>query len=79
MLVALSIGGNTMAVYRVEGCLGVTVGSMSTIDEAKALVLKQIPISNKTASKLASSLGAKGVGGRVHVEYGGTGCTVYVE
>ena len=56
-----------------------TVGSVSTIDEAKALVLKQIPISNKTATQLASRLASKGVGGRVHVDYGGTGCTVFVE
>ena len=68
-----------MTTYRVEGCLGVTVGSVSTIDEAKALVLKQIPISNKTATQLASRLASKGVGGRVHVDYGGTGCTVFVE
>lgn len=68
-----------MTAYRVEGCLGVTVGSVSTIDEAKELVLKQLPISNKTASQLVARLAKKGVGGRVHVDYGGTGCTVFVE
>lgn len=68
-----------MTAYRVEGCLGVTVGSVSTIDEAKALVLKQLPISNKTASQLVARLTKKGVGGKVHVDYGGTGCTVFVE
>ena len=68
-----------MTTYRVEGVLGVTVGSVSTIDEAKALVLKQLPISEKTASQLAGKLGRKGVGERVHVDYGGSGCTVFVE
>lgn len=68
-----------MTAYRVEGCLGVTVGSVSTIDEATALVLKQIPISNKTMSQLAGRLSRKAVGQWVHVDYGGTGCTVFVE
>ena len=68
-----------MTTYRVEGCLGVSVGSMSTIDEAKALVLKQIPISNKTANQLAARLAKRQAGGWVHVDYGGTGCTVYVD
>lgn len=68
-----------MTTYRVEGCLGCTVGSVSTIDEATALVLKQLPISAKTVSQLAGRLSRKAVGGKVHVEYGGTGCTVFVE
>lgn len=67
-----------MTTYKVEGCLGCTVGSVSTIDEARALVLKQLPISIKTADKLANQLAAKGVGGSVAVEYGGSGCTVFV-
>ncbi|EAR2661097.1 hypothetical protein BZF66_06025 [Salmonella enterica] len=68
-----------MTTYRVEGCLGVTIGSVSTIDEATALVLSQIPISAKTTAQLAGKLSRKTVGGKVHVDYGGTGCTVFVE
>lgn len=68
-----------MTTYRVEGCLGSTVGSVSTIDEATSLVLSQISISTKTVSKVAGKLAKQPVGGKVNVEYGGTGCTVYVE
>ncbi|QCW18726.1 hypothetical protein SEPL_369 [Salmonella phage SE_PL] len=68
-----------MTTYRVEGCLGVTIGSVSTIDDATALVLKQIPISAKTTAQLAGKLSRKAVGGKVYVDYGGTGCTVFVE
>lgn len=68
-----------MTTYRVEGCLGVTIGSVSTIDEATDLVLSQLPISAKTTAQFAGKLSRKAVGGKVHVDYGGTGCTVFVE
>lgn len=68
-----------MTAYRVEGCLGVTVGRVSTVQDATNVVLKQIPISPKTVKLLAGRLERARVGARVHVDYGGTGCTVYVE
>lgn len=68
-----------MTTYRVEGCLGVTVGSVDSIAGATALVLKEIPISDKTVSLTAGRLAKKPVGGKVHIDYGGTGCTVFVE
>lgn len=68
-----------MTTYRIEGCLGCTVGSVSTIDEATAVVLKQLPISAKTVNQLAGKLGRKVAGQWVHVDYGGTGCTIFVE
>jgi|AGFT01.1.fsa_nt_gi hypothetical protein len=68
-----------MTTYRVEGCLGCTVGSVDSIDEATALVLKQLPISAKTVRQLAGRLAKRQVGQFAHVDYGGTGCTVFVE
>lgn len=68
-----------MTTYRVEGCLGCTVGSVDSIDEAMAVVLKQLPISAKTVRQLAARLAKRVVGQWVHVDYGGTGCTVFVE
>lgn len=68
-----------MTSYRVEGCLGVSVGTAKTIDEASVLVLKQLPISPAGVANLAKRLATASVGGQARVEYGGTGCTVYVE
>lgn len=68
-----------MATYKVLGCLGSIAGSVSTIDEATALVLKQVPISSKTLTKLIRQLQAAKVGDSVEVDYGGSGCTVIVE
>ena len=68
-----------MTTYNVLGCLGSSVGSVSTIEEAKALVLQQVPISTKTADKLSRQLAKASVGDSVEVDYGGSGCTVIVE
>jgi hypothetical protein len=68
-----------MTTYRVEGCLGVSVGTAKTISDASVLVLKQLPISAAGVANLAKRLAAGAVGGQVRVEYGGTGCTVYLE
>lgn len=56
-----------------------TVGRVSTVHAATDIVLNQIPISPKTVKQLAGRLERAKVGARVHVDYGGTGCTVYVE
>lgn len=68
-----------MTAYRVEGCLGVTVDTVSTINACTDVVQKHIPISAKGVANLARRLATGGVGTTVHVEYGGSGCTVYVE
>lgn len=62
--------------FNVIGCLGVSVGQCSTVDEAMALVLKQIPMGKKKQASMSVRLAKLSTGQRTHQEYGGTGVTV---
>ncbi|EBS4516648.1 hypothetical protein DQT32_04465 [Salmonella enterica subsp. enterica serovar Braenderup] len=62
--------------FNIIGCLGVSVGTVDTIDQAMALVLKQIPIGKKKQASMRKALGSLAVGRRVHQDYGTSGVTV---
>lgn len=62
--------------FTIIGCLGASVGTVSTTREAVQLVLSQVPVSTKTQDKISTGLARLAVGHSYQVEYGGSGCTV---
>lgn len=62
--------------FIIEGCLGVTIGSVESVDEVCALVQKQIPVSAKKVKAMRNGLSGLAKGLFYHIEYGGTGCSI---
>jgi hypothetical protein len=56
--------------FNIIGCLGVSVGQADTVDNAMALVLKQIPIGKKKQASMRKALGSLAVGRKYWQDYG---------
>lgn len=67
-----------MTVYIIEGVLGSVVGRTDSTEEVQRIVLGQLALSDKAQRTLRNKLAAVRVGGKVHLDYGGSGVTIHV-
>lgn len=67
-----------MTVYVIEGVLGSVVGRVSSTEEVERIVLDQLALSEKAQRTLRNKLAAAQPGGKVELDYGGSGVTVRV-
>lgn len=64
--------------YIVEGVLGSVVGRANSTEEVHTIVMGQLALSDKAQRTLRNKLQAARVGGRVDLDYGGSGVTIHV-
>lgn len=62
--------------FNVVGCLGCSIGSAASVDEAITLVRSQIPVGKKKQSTMRNALSTLRQGQQYHVDYGHSGVTV---
>ena len=68
-----------MTVYIIEGVLGSVVGRTDSTEEVQRIVLGQLALSDKAQRTLRNKLAAAKPGGRVNLDYGGSGVTIHVQ
>lgn len=67
-----------MTVYIIEGVLGSVVGRTDSTEEVQRIVLGQLALSDKAQRTLRNKLAGARVGGKVDLDYGGSGVTIHV-